>query len=313
MFSEKYQQLKQEVEDHLIPFLPVTAPESALLYDSMKYSLEAGGKRIRPVLLLASCLAAGGGLREAMPFACAMEYIHTFSLIHDDHPSMDNDDLRRGRPTNHKVFGDDMAILAGDALFSSAMDVMLETTESCEPGSAYQLRCIRASREISEASGVRGMAAGQAADIRPEHIQADDARKLLYIHRYKTGALLRASVRAGAILGAAEPAMLEAFTVYGEQIGIAFQIVDDILDVTGDAASLGKNTGMDEQLGKLTYPSVYGLELSREKAEQATANARLALETVRKGNRNNPDAAEDSAGYLEFLEQMALDLLNRIS
>ena len=200
MFNEIYGQLKDMVEDRLIPFLPETAPESRLLYDAMKYSLEAGGKRIRPVLLLASCLASGGKSEDAMPFACAIEFIHTFSLIHDDHPSMDNDDLRRGKPTNHKVFGDDMAILAGDGLFNSAMDVMFDAVESCGMETDDLLRRIRAGKEISYASGARGMAAGQTADIHPEKINSDDTGKLLYIHSYKTGALIRAAVRAGVIL-----------------------------------------------------------------------------------------------------------------
>ncbi len=310
MFNEIYGQLKDMVEDRLIPFLPETAPESRLLYDAMKYSLEAGGKRIRPVLLLASCLASGGKSEDAMPFACAIEFIHTFSLIHDDHPSMDNDDLRRGKPTNHKVFGDDMAILAGDGLFNSAMDVMFDAVESCGMETDDLLRRIRAGKEISYASGARGMAAGQTADIHPEKINSDDTGKLLYIHSYKTGALIRAAVRAGVILGGADDRMLDDFTEYAEQIGIAFQIVDDILDVVGDVESLGKNTGMDETLGKLTYPAVFGLEVSREKAKEATDTACVALNRIRK--TTDPDDP-DRAVYFRFLEELALDLLNRIS
>ncbi len=314
MFNEIYDQLKNTVEENLIPFLPETSPESRLLYDAMKYSLEAGGKRIRPVLLLASCLASGGQLQEAMPFACAMEFIHTFSLIHDDHPSMDNDDLRRGKPTNHKVFGDDMAILAGDALFNSAMDVMFDAMASCGTEVDALLRRIRAAREISYASGIRGMAAGQTADIHPEKIEAEDSEKLLYIHRNKTGALIQASVRAGAILGGADEETLESFTVYAAKIGVAFQIVDDILDVVGDVESLGKNTGMDESLGKLTYPAIYGLEVSQQKAKEATDTACNALKAVRERTVNRPeDSCQDTVVYFDFLEELALDLLNRIS
>lgn len=314
MFSEKYEELKNAVEENLIPFLPEAASGSHLLYEAMKYSLEAGGKRIRPVLLLASCLASDGNTQEALPFACAIEFIHTFSLIHDDHPSMDNDDLRRGRPTNHKVFGDDMAILAGDGLFNSAMDVMFAAIDSCGSDSERLRRRIRAAREISSASGVKGMAAGQAADIRPENMEWDDEEKLLYIHRLKTGALIRASVRAGAILGGANDKMLDHFTVYAEQIGIAFQIIDDILDVTGDVEKLGKNTGMDEALGKLTYPAVFGLEVSGEKAREATAAAIGALERIRSDVIEGRDTVNpDTAVYYDFLKEMALDLLDRIS
>ncbi len=318
MFNDQYGQLKESVETHLTDFLPQVEPGSRLLYDAMVYSLNAGGKRIRPVLLLASCLAAGGGMQEAMPFACALEFIHTYSLIHDDHPSMDNDDLRRGKPTNHKVFGDDMAILAGDGLLNSAMDLMLgkieEAALSADSQRSLLLRRIQAAREISEAAGVRGMIAGQTADIRPDEIDADDPSRLIYIHKNKTGALIRAAVRAGAVLGGAEGEILEAFTVYGEQIGIAFQIVDDMLDVTGNAENLGKNTGMDEQMGKLTYPAVYGLPGSGKKAEEATDKARNALaQAAAAYTGSSAETEEEALVYSVFLDHMALDLLNRIS
>ena len=317
MFNDQYGQLKEAVENRLAEFLPQVEPGSRLLYDAMVYSLNAGGKRIRPVLLLASCMAAGGRMEEAMPFACALEFIHTYSLIHDDHPSMDNDDLRRGKPTNHKVFGDDMAILAGDGLLNSAMDLMLGKIEEAalSPDSEKNLllRRIQAAREISGAAGVRGMIAGQTADIRPDGIDADDQSRLIYIHKNKTGALIRAAVRAGALLGGAEGAVLEAFTVYGEQIGIAFQIVDDMLDVTGNAENLGKNTGMDEQMGKLTYPAVYGLTGSRKKAEEATDRARSAMAQPAAANAGASAETEEALVYSVFLDHIALDLLNRIS
>ena len=318
MFSEQYGQLKKAFEEKLFDFLPQVDQGSRLLYDAMAYSLEAGGKRIRPVLLLAGCMAAGGSMEEAMPYACAVEFIHTYSLIHDDHPSMDNDDLRRGKPTNHKVFGDDMAILAGDGLLNSAMDIMLgkieEAALSPDSEDDLLLRRIRAARELSEAAGVHGMIAGQSADIRPEMIDADDRSRLLYIHKNKTGALIRASVRAGALLGGAEDDVLKAFSVYGEQIGIAFQIVDDILDVTGNAEDLGKNTGMDEQMGKLTYPAVYGLSSSRSKAEEATEKARNSLLQAAAGEPgSSTDRQRGPSFYSRFLDDMALDLLNRIS
>lgn len=316
MSSEKYEQLKSSVEQNLLCYLPETDPESGLLYEAMKYSVEAGGKRIRPVLMMASCFAAGGRPEDVLPYACAIEYIHTYSLIHDDHPSMDDDELRRGKPTNHIVFGDDMAILAGDGLLNSAEDLMLKEIEDCALSGSGDteklLRKIRAAREISEAAGIRGMIAGQTSDIHPELIEAEDEKKLLYIHRNKTGALLRAAVRAGAVLGGANEAMLAAFTEYGEQVGIAFQIVDDLLDVIGDVEQLGKNTGMDEERGKLTYPSVFGIEVSQQKAEEATEAACRALSSIGTA-ASSGSMAEKSAEYLEFLRYIALDLLKRIA
>lgn len=294
----EYKEIKNLVEDNLLRFLPETESGSSILYDAMKYSLEAGGKRLRPVLLIASCRAAGGSYSDALPYACAIEFIHTYSLIHDDHPSMDNDDLRRGKPTNHKVFGDDMAILAGDGLLNSAMDVMFsDIARHADDGSETEKR-IRAAREISASAGVRGMIAGQAADVRPELIRLDDAGKLRYIHRNKTGALIKAAAAAGALVGGADEDLLGRLSHYGEQIGIAFQIIDDILDVTGDTKLLGKNTGVDAELGKLTYPSLYGVEKSRALAEKATDEACRAVENIK-----------DS----EFLKFLALDLSDRIS
>lgn len=316
MFSEKYDELKKLVEDNLLKYLPETEEENHLLNEAMKYSLEAGGKRIRPVLMLASCRLAGGDLSTAVPYACAIEFIHTYSLIHDDHPSMDNDDLRRGKPTNHKVFGDDMAILAGDGLLNSAMDVMFDDIYACmesDAGEEALAGRVRAAREISKAAGVRGMVAGQAADVRPSSIGLDDPEKLRYIQRRKTGALLRAAVVSGGLLGGAGGTRLAALTVYGEQVGAAFQIVDDILDVTGSAGDLGKNTGVDAELGKLTYPAVYGLEQSRKYAAEATEKAVAALDEV---SGHDPDVdAEDAvtAESSDFLKHMALDLLDRIS
>ncbi|MDD7408476.1 MAG: farnesyl diphosphate synthase [Anaerovoracaceae bacterium] len=291
----EYKEIKDLVEENLLRYLPETDRECGILYDSMKYSLEAGGKRIRPVLLIASCRAAGGTDAEAIPYACAIEFIHTYSLIHDDHPSMDNDDLRRGKPTNHKVFGDDMAILAGDGLLNSAMDVMFDDI-AAHTGETARKR-LRAAREISRAAGTRGMIAGQTADVRPELIGLAGPEKLRYIHRHKTGALIRAAAAAGAYVGGADGRIQHSLEHYAEQIGIAFQIIDDVLDVIGDAGKLGKNTGVDEELGKLTYPSFYGVEKSEELAKEATDSACAALEGV------------EGSGFLKVL---ALDLLDRI-
>ncbi len=300
MFSETYESYSKQIEEELVRRLPAVDARSGILEEAMRYSLEAGGKRLRPVLILAVCEIAGGSAADAMPFACSMEYIHTYSLIHDDHPSMDNDDLRRGKPTNHKVYGDDIAILAGDGLLNSAFEIMLGEILRAGNDPARRERCIRAAAEIAEAAGVRGMIAGQASDCRPELVQGSGEDRLLYIHRNKTGAIIRASVRAGAILGGAGEAELEAFTTYAENVGLTFQIVDDILDVIGSIRELGKNTGMDAERGKLTYPAVYGLEYSYDRAREVTEQAVQALEEVQGSNT-------------DFLKELAQNLLKRIS
>ena len=201
--------------------------------------MRAGGKRLRPVLLLAACEFAGGDINRALPYACAIEYIHTYSLIHDDMPEMDNDDLRRGMPTNHKMFGNAMALLAGDGLLSTAFEVMHKDELLYFDDSAKLKRRIRATYEISKYCGCRGMVAGQVADIEAEGKQCSK-EMLDYIHINKTAALIMAAVRAGAHLGGADDQMMEALTLYAENLGLAFQIVDDILDVVGDEATLGK-------------------------------------------------------------------------
>lgn len=323
-FKERYQAYADLVNEALPGSIPSVDDRSGLLRDAMEYSLEAGGKRLRPVLLLACCEICGGSLEQALPYAAALEFIHTYSLIHDDHPSMDDDDLRRGKPTNHKVFGDGAAILAGDGLLNSAFDIMLgDISRAASTGSnPGQVICrINAAREISNAAGVQGMIAGQMTDLMMtdgsrdnivdrekagaclERAGSSDEDILLYIHANKTGAMIRAAVRAGALLAGCEGERLEAFTEFGEKIGIVFQIVDDILDVTGDEAILGKKTGMDEAMGKLSYPSVYGLERSRQIAERITSEA------VDAGVRA---AGGDPSGE-SFLARMALDLASRLS
>ena len=312
--KERYSRWKDLTEQYLTGMLPQVDERSRRLYESMTYSLEAGGKRLRPILLLEACSLCGGSAERALPYACAVEFIHTYSLIHDDHPSMDNDDFRRGKPTNHRVFGDGMAILAGDGLLNSAFDIMLSDVRDAAGRGEDVLNLIQAVSEISGAAGVGGMIAGQAADLvhtgeagdgslhtpaAPETSGEDREDILLYIHRNKTGALIRGAVRAGAMIAGASEEQLQILTEYAENLGLAFQISDDILDVTGDAETLGKNTGADERLGKLTYPSVYGLMTSGKKLERATAAAVTAASRF----------GEEG----EFLAKLAIDLQNRVS
>ncbi len=229
------------------------------LHRSMAYSLMAGGKRLRPILAIASCEASGGRPEKILPAASSLELIHTYSLIHDDLPSMDNDDFRRNKPTNHKVFGEAVAILAGDALLTDALGMITKMNAKPEI-------IIKIIREVTAACGSEGMVGGQTADILFEDRKIRK-KDLLYIHTHKTGALIRASVRIGAITAEAAPGKLRALSAFGDKIGLAFQIVDDILDVVGTKEELGKSTGADTNRGKNTYPSLFGIEKSREKAE----------------------------------------------
>jgi geranylgeranyl diphosphate synthase type II len=250
------------------PVMPIS------LGESMAYSVLAGGKRLRPVLALASYEACGGKAENILPQASALEFIHTYSLIHDDLPAMDDDDLRRGKPTSHKVFGEGMAVLAGDALLTESFYLLAGRTAH---SSAIRERdLLRVIREIAMAAGAYGMVGGQAEDILSEGREMD-GENLSFIHTHKTGALITASVRMGALLGRARRRELAALTVYGENIGLAFQIVDDILDVKGDSTRLGKRTGSDEKKKKLTYPGVYGIDLSQRKAEGLVQEAVDAL------------------------------------
>ena len=245
------------------------APES--IHRAMRYSLFAGGKRIRPILAIAAARTIGGDTTGIENAACALELIHTYSLIHDDLPALDNDDLRRGRPTCHKVFGEALAVLAGDSLLTLAFEVL-----SRLPGVAAERR-IRLVEELSRAAGtVGGMIAGQVHDIEGEQ-QTPTALLLESIHRAKTGALLRASVRMGAIYAGASAAELAAVSEYGEHAGLAFQIVDDVLDMEESSEALGKTAGKDEAQQKITFPAVYGLERSRQMAEDEREAAHAAL------------------------------------
>ncbi len=241
----------------------------------MAYSVLAGGKRLRPILVIAAAEAVGGDRRAVLPFAVAAEFIHTYTLIHDDLPALDNDDTRRGKPTNHKVFGEAIAILAGDALLTEAFVLM---THSRLMDRASEGNILKAAHEMSVALGSGGMIGGQVVDLESEG-KPIDPETLEYIHVYKTGHLIRACIRSGAILSGAERRQLNALSRYGAHIGLAFQIVDDILDITGDEAKLGKNVGSDVGKDKATYPALYGLEESKKKAEELVEESIACLES----------------------------------
>jgi geranylgeranyl diphosphate synthase type II len=276
MKNKEYNRYKKLVEEHLLYFLPEVDHKSITLYESMAYSLKAGGKKLRSVLLLAACEFCGGDVKLALPYACSIEYIHTYSLIHDDLPAMDNDDLRRGIPTNHKVFGDAAAILAGDGLLTSAFEAMTKDMLLYFDNPELLKRRVRAIYEIAKGAGCRGMVAGQIADIEAENRQC--TKEILdYIHLNKTAALIEAAVRAGAHLGGADKKALEDLDEYAENLGLAFQVVDDILDVSGNAEQMGKSVGADEARKKATYPCRYGLEESKAKVKELTENAKKAM------------------------------------
>lgn len=271
-----YDDYKNLVDEHLLDFLPNVDNKSISLYESMKYSLMAGGKRLRPVLLLAACEFAGGDIYEAMPYACAMEYIHTYSLIHDDLPAMDNDDLRRGLPTNHKVYGEALAILAGDGLLTSAFEAINKDMMLYFDEPEKMTRRIKAAYEIAKGAGCRGMVAGQVSDIEGENMQYSN-EMLEYIHINKTGALIKSAVRAGLYLGNPTSQMLSDLDKYSENLGLAYQIADDILDVIGNPEELGKATGSDQKKHKNTYTSINGMEASVNRLKELTDSAVEAL------------------------------------
>ena len=259
------------IEEALYRYLPEDGIPSDL-YKAVRYSVFNGGKRIRPILCLASAEAVGGDLAPAMPVACALELIHTYSLIHDDLPSMDNDDFRRGKPTCHKVFGENMAILAGDALLTEAF-ALLSRSEKVMFSAERRLAVIQ---EIADAAGINGMVGGQALDVISEKTGADE-KTLLEIHRRKTGALIVAAVRSGAVILNAGKDKIQSLTEYGINVGQAFQIADDILNVEGDSALMGKGTGSDAARNKVTYPSLLGMQTAKEKLEQHIETAVASL------------------------------------
>jgi geranylgeranyl diphosphate synthase type II len=262
---------RAQVDAALERWLPVQTERPPKVHEAMRYSVFAGGKRLRPLLALFACEAVGADPAEAMPAAVALELIHTYSLIHDDLPAMDDDDFRRGRPTCHKVYGEAIAILAGDGLLTHAFRVLAEPG-----GGGVAARRLQVIAEIAEAAGSRGMVGGQAMDILSEG-RALDRETLLYLHTHKTGALIRASIRAGGIAGGAEGESLAALTRYGEAIGLAFQIVDDILDIEGATEEMGKRAGSDARKHKATYPALFGLETARQDAARLLAEGKAAL------------------------------------
>lgn len=261
---------KEAIEVALDSALPVIYPEK--IYEAMRYSLLAGGKRLRPILCLASCELAGGTTSMAMPTACALEMIHTMSLIHDDLPAMDNDDYRRGKLTNHKVYGEDIAILAGDALLTYAFEFIATKTENVPPQQVLQTIA-----HLGRAAGAGGLIGGQVVDVESEGKTDVSLETLNYIHAHKTGALLEACVVCGAILASASEADLQRLSRFAQNIGLAFQIIDDILDITATQEELGKTAGKDVQAGKVTFPSLWGIEESRRQASQLVADAKDQL------------------------------------
>jgi len=274
---------KQLVEAALDDSLGPERPES--LREAMRYSLLAGGKRLRPILCLAACELAGGDPALAMPTAVALEMIHTMSLIHDDLPAMDNDDLRRGRPTNHKVYGDAVAILAGDALLTRAFEMVALRS----PGVPAD-RLLKVVGELSLVSGAPGLVGGQVVDLECEGKEVD-LETLEYIHLHKTGALLKACVITGALIGGADEAQLNSLRTYARGIGLAFQIVDDILDVTASSDVLGKTAGKDLIADKTTYPKLLGLEESRERAKTLIQEAKTSLDAFQPADGSSVQAA----------------------
>lgn len=258
------------VEAALDSSLPVTYPTQ--IYEAMRYSLLAGGKRLRPILCLATCELAGGTVEMAMPTACALEMIHTMSLIHDDLPAMDNDDYRRGKLTNHKVYGEDIAILAGDGLLAYAFEFIASQSDNVPAE-----RLLQVISRLGKAVGAAGLVGGQVVDLESEGKPDIQEETLNFIHTHKTGALLEACVVCGAILAGAESEDLQRLSRYAQNIGLAFQIVDDILDITATQEELGKTAGKDLQAQKATYPSLWGIEESASRARQLVKAAKDEL------------------------------------
>jgi len=242
------------------------------IHQAMRYSVFAGGKRLRPILCLAACEAVGGKMEEAIPVGCALELIHTYSLIHDDLPAMDDDDLRRGKPTNHIVFGEALAILAGDALLTYAFEIIADLGVKRDESKKY----LQVGLEIAKAAGTQGMLGGQVVDILSEN-QNISPETLYYIHHHKTGALIKGSLKAGAIIGGGNQEQIESLLCYGENLGLAFQITDDLLDIYGDVKKTGKPVGSDDKNQKATFPSIFGIEKSKIMAFEAIEEACKAL------------------------------------
>ncbi len=268
---------KEAVDRVLKSYIPSIKCEPALMHEAVRYSLFAGGKRLRPILCLAACDAVGGRREVVLPFAAAIEMIHTYSLIHDDLPAMDNDTYRRGRLTNHKVFGEGVAILVGDALLTSAFTLMAEKGLI---GSILPKKVLAVILELGASSGGTGMIGGQLADLESQGKPEMDMEKLLYIHQHKTGALIRASVRIGGMLAGAHPKRLAQLTHYGEKVGLAFQIADDLLDLEGEEKEMGKSVGQDRAKAKWTYPRLTGVEQAKKEAQRLSEAAVEEIKTL---------------------------------
>ncbi len=259
---------KDYIDSNIDRFLPETPRYGAKLYEAVKYSLKAGGKRLRPALCFSSYEIFKSDVSEILPLAVSIEMIHTYSLVHDDLPSMDNDTLRRGKPTTWYVFGEARAVLAGDALLNRAFEIGISW--ALQKDTPVRLRALSV---IADASGMRGMVLGQECDLDAEGREDVDLQELLFIHRHKTGRLIEASVLSGAIAAGAEKEEVEALKNYGAHIGLAFQIVDDILDVVGKQEELGKNVGSDEAKGKATFVKLLGVNGARQRAEEEVERA----------------------------------------
>ena len=261
---------RKQIDRALDRYLPKADVRPPTIHKAMRYSLFAGGKRLRPILCLAAAEAGGGKIENALPLACAVECIHTYSLVHDDLPSMDNDDFRRGRATCHKVFGDGIAVLAGDALLTIAFEIV----SRAKPTRRYDMSTLL--REVAVAAGSQKLIAGQVADLEAEGKKSTRAQ-LRYIHENKTAAILTTSVRLGAMSANADAKKLQTITNFGRALGLAFQVIDDILDVTQTSEKLGKSAGKDIAAKKATYPAVLGLDQSRAEAKRLTKQAHHSL------------------------------------
>ena len=269
-FADYWKSRQKRVEAALDQALPSAATRPATIHKAMRYSLFAGGKRLRPILCLAASEAVSGKFENALPLACSVECIHTYSLVHDDLPSMDNDDFRRGKPTSHKVFGEGIAVLAGDALLTIAFEIAAKTKARPRYSTAALIL------ELAHAAGSQALVAGQVADLEGEGKKISPS-ELRYIHENKTAALISSSIRLGAMSANATPAQLKALTSFGMSLGLAFQVIDDILDITQTTEKLGKSAGKDLKAQKATYPALLGLEKAKQEADRLTAAARKAL------------------------------------
>lgn len=286
-FKRYWSQRQKKIESALNAFLPSASTKPATIHKAMRYSLFAGGKRLRPILALAAAEVINGKHDNAIPSACSVECIHTYSLIHDDLPCMDDDDLRRGKPTSHKVFGEGMAVLAGDALLTIAFEIAAATRPTSRYSPADFIK------ELAWAGGSLALVAGQVADLEGEGKKTSPAQ-LRYIHERKTAALIISSIRLGAMASNATPKQLAHLTDFGSNLGLAFQVIDDILDITQTSEQLGKSAGKDLKAQKATYPSVLGMKKAEAEAARLTANARAALKPFGK----NAQPLEQIADFL---------------